>query len=126
MENLKERQEELLKELDEFNEERAKIREMLGKIGGKKYSKIDSLINALFFAVIILLFVLELTTKFLPLLISIEVGVLLISIKIIWMIHSQQKFNHFQFWVLNSIEYRVNDLSRRIRHIEYNLSNNGK
>ena len=43
----------------------------------------------------------------LPPLFSIEIGLLLVSIKIIWMIHKQMKVERFQFWILNLIEYRI-------------------
>jgi len=46
---------------------------------------------------------------------------LLVSIKIIWMIHKQGKLEHFQFWILNSIEFRLNDVSRRMKDIEKKL-----
>jgi len=29
---------------------------------------------------------------------------------------------HFQFWILNSIEFRLNDISRRIEGIEKKVS----
>jgi hypothetical protein len=49
---------------------------------------------------------------------SLEVGVLLVSLNIIWMIHKQTKVEHFQFWILNSIEYRPNDIAKRIQRLE--------
>ena len=54
----------------------------------------------------------------LPTMFSIEIGVLLVSLKIIWMMHKQTKVEHFQFWVLNSIEFRLNDLAKRISKID--------
>ena len=59
---------------------------------------------------------------FLSRLISLELGVLLVSIKIVFMIHSQQKVNHFEFWILNSIEYRMNDISKMVRKMERRLT----
>jgi hypothetical protein len=58
----------------------------------------------------------------LPPLFSIEIGILLISIKIVWMIYKQTKVEHFQFWILNSIEFRLNNLSRQINGIEKMLT----
>jgi hypothetical protein len=58
----------------------------------------------------------------LPQMFSVELAVLLVSIKIIWMIHKGTKVEHFQFWVLNSIEFRLNDVSKHIREIEKKLS----
>ncbi len=117
-EDLVAREQELLAELEEYNREKERIRAMLGKIGGKDYSHRDNIINMVFLGIILVLFTLEITTHFLPSYVSLEVSVLLVSIKIVWMIHSQQKFNHFQFWILNTLEFRVNDMTKRVRKIE--------
>jgi len=113
-----ERETELARELLEFNKERRHIKSVIGNLGGKSYSRIDTLINVIFLSVIAGLFVIEVATKWLPVLVSLEIGVLLISIKIVWMIHSHNKFYHFQFWVLNTIEFRMNDMVKRVRRIE--------
>ena len=116
-----ESREELLQELDEFEREREQLKEVLGRIGGRRFSKMDNWINVGFLVLILALFVLELTTHILPWRISLELGVLLVSVKIVFMIHSQQKVNHFQFWILNSIEYRMNDMSKKMRTMEKRL-----
>ncbi len=116
-----ETREELLGEIEEFEREREQLKEVLGRIGGRNFSKKDNWINIGFLILILVLFVLELTTHFLPRLISLELGVLLVSIKIVFMIHSQQKVNHFQFWILNSIEYRMNDISKMVRKMDHRL-----
>ena len=120
-EDIKEREKELIKELEEYRRERDRIRTMLGSIGGNKYSKIDTIMNILFLAIIAVLFILEMTTHFLPTNISLEIGILLVSIKIVWMIHSQQKVYHFQFWILNTIEFRQNELIKRIEKMEQDI-----
>ena len=117
-----ETREELLGEIEEFEREREQLKEVLGRIGGRSFSKNDNRINIGFLILILVLFVLELTTHFLPRLISLELGVLLVSIKIVFMIHSQQKVNHFEFWILNSIEYRMNDISKMVRKMEHRLT----
>ena len=116
-----ESREELLGEIEEFEREREQLKEVLGRIGGRSFSKKDNWINIGFLVLILVLFVLELTTEYLPRLISLELGVLLVSVKIVFMIHSQQKVNHFEFWILNSIEYRMNDVSKRVRKMERHL-----
>jgi len=115
---LKGKEAELIKELEEFNREKSRVRNVIGSIGGKSYNRIDIIINVVFLCIIAALFVLEMTTKLLPVFISIEIGILLVSIKIVWMIHSHNKFYHFQFWVLNSIEFRINDLVKKVKNIE--------
>ena len=49
-------------------------------------------------------------------------AVLLVSVKIIWMIHCQAKVDHFQFWILNSIEFQMNMISRRLVSLEQAVS----
>ncbi len=113
---------EIIKEIEEYNKEKDQIKAMLGKVGGTSYSKLDTIINIIFLLLISFFFITELTTHWLPSFISLELSVLLVSIKIVWMIHSQQKFNHFQFRILNSMEYRINQVGNKIKKIEKNIS----
>jgi len=114
----------LKEELEHFQQEKEKVRRLVGQIGGKANAKRDRSINVVFVTAIIILFSLDfmrhifgLSIPLAPLL-SIELGLLLVSIKIIWMIRRSLKVEHFQFWILNSIEFRLNDISRRIKGIE--------
>jgi hypothetical protein len=117
----------LTEELEHFRQEKEKVRKLVGQIGGKANAKRDRVINVLFVIAIITLFTLDFLRQLfglsIPLapLLSIELGLLLVSIKIIWMIHREMKVEHFQFWILNSIEFRLNDISKRMRQIEEQL-----
>lgn len=114
----------LQEELDNFKREKEKIRNFVGQIGGAKSVKFDRIMNTVFIVAITLLFAIDMLRHLahidmpIPPLFSIELGVLLVSIKIIWMMHRQMKVEHFQFWILNSIEFRLNDISKAIRRIE--------
>ncbi len=44
----------------------------------------------------------------------IEAGVVLLSLKFVYLIHKQARVNHFQLWIMSSIEWQINDLSKRI------------
>lgn len=119
----------LIEELEQFRREKERIRHLVGQIGGKHSQKRDHVINLGFVVAMVLLFVLDLLRHLfhvdipLPQMFSIELAVLLVSIKIIWMIHKGTKVEHFQFWVLNSIEFRLNDVSKRLRELDKKLSN---
>jgi hypothetical protein len=115
------REEEIERELSEYQREREHLKEILGAFGGKRYSRTDTVMNVAFLVIIVGLFVIQSTLKVIDSAVSIEISLLLVSIKIVWMIHSQNKMNHFQFWVLNTIEYRVNEAIRRLQSIERNL-----
>ncbi len=108
-------------ELEDFKREQARVRQVLGRVGGKSQAKIDMAINMAILGVIIALFVLEALTEWIPTLVSLEIGILLVSVKIVWMIHTNSRAYHFQFWVLNSIEFRVNEINKTIRSIEQRL-----
>lgn len=111
-------------ELEQFRKEKEQIKQLVGQIGGAKSNRRDAVINVIFMGLIIGLFVADVLRHVahlnvpLPPLFSLELGVLLVSVKIIWMIHKQTKVEHFQFWILNSIEFRLNELGRRLRSIE--------
>lgn len=114
-------------ELEQFKKEKERVRNLVGRIGGKGSTKQDFIINMIFLAIIIVLFIFDILRHIfqinlpLPPLFSIEVGILLVSIKIIWMIYKQTKVEHFQFWILNSIEFRLNNLSKQMNDIEQKL-----
>lgn len=118
----------LLEELEQFRKEKERIRMLVGQIGGKHSQRHDHLVNIGFILAMVILFLLDVSRHMfhmnipLPQMFSVELAVLLVSIKIIWMIHKGTKVEHFQFWVLNSIEFRLNDLSKHIREIEKKLS----
>jgi len=118
----------LLEELEQVRKEKERIRMLVGQIGGKHSQKHDQYMNIGFIAALVVLFLVDILRHVfhinvpLPQMFSIELAVLLVSVKIIWMIHKGTKVEHFQFWVLNSIEFRLNDLSKHIREIEKKLS----
>jgi len=117
----------LREELDQFRREKEKIRDIVGQIGGVASTRRDRTWNTLFIGAIVFLLLLDVARHLLnwhvpiPPLFSIELGVLLVSVKIIWMIHKQTRIEHFQFWILNSIEFRLTDMSKRVQEIERKL-----
>jgi hypothetical protein len=119
--------ENLMEELEHFRREKEKVRKLVGQIGGRASLRRDRVLNVVFIMAIACLLVLDFLRYLLgfsvplPPLFSIELSVLLVSVKIIWMIHRSMKVEHFQFWILNSIEFRLNDISRRMKEIENNI-----
>ena len=116
----------LRKELEQYRTERDKIRALIGQIGGVANTRRDRTLNIIFIALVLTLFSLDIVRyagwlpKW-PEMISLELALLLLSFKIIWMIHQQARVEHFQFWILNAIEFRLNEMSRRFQTIEKSL-----
>jgi len=111
-------------ELDQFKKEKEKIRKLMGQIGGKNAEKKDRQVNIFFIVAISLLATNDFLHQifglptFIPSLFSLEIAVLLVSVKIIWMMHKATKVEHFQFWILNSIEFRLNDMAKQLRMLD--------
>jgi len=111
-------------ELHSYREEKEKIRNIIGQIGGEEDRRRDRMINIIFITLLLMLLTLDLLGHFvhslqiLPPLISLEIAVLMVSLKIIWMIHKQAKVEHFQFWILNAIEFRLNEVVKRLRDMD--------
>lgn len=111
-------------ELDQFKKEKEKIRQLMGQIGGKHAEKQDRGVNLVFIVAISLLAINDIMHHVFhiptPLSVDFSIGlaVLLVSVKIIWMMHKSTKVEHFQFWILNSIEFRLNDVAKQLRNLE--------
>jgi hypothetical protein len=113
----------LKQELESYRNEKEKIRDLIGSIGGAQTSPWERALTIAFTGAVMVLFALDVLRHILhmdvpmPPLFSVEVGVLLVSVKIIWMIHRQTKVEHFQFWILNSIEFRLNAVSKDVQNL---------
>jgi hypothetical protein len=115
----------LRQELEHYRNEKDRIRKVIGQIGGASSKRQDRTMNIIFLVVVLGLFVFDTIREFtgfgmptVPRFFSMELVLLLVSLKIIWMIHRQTKVDHFQFWVLNSIEFQINMMSKRLRELE--------
>ncbi len=112
---------ELAREVEEFKKEKERVKKLLGNLGGSMSHRKERLINIFFLVVVLTFFTLEIVTHWLPPFVSLEIGILFLSIKIVWMMYTSHKVNHFQFWILNSIEYRINQVDKKINDLEKKL-----
>ena len=119
-------------ELEHYKTDKEKIRDLVGCIGGRANRRQRAVTNAIFLLLVISAFGFELLRlclgwemSYLPSVLVVEVAVLLVSLKIIWMIHMQSKVDHFQFWILHSIEFQMSMLSRRINKMSEAIDANG-
>lgn len=115
-ESLKWELEDLRKELESFQEEKERVRAIVGKIGGVPKTQAN-LINALFIAIVVISVLVSVLGGKDWQLLMIEVATVTLSIKIIYLIHSQMRVNHFEFWILSSLEWRINEIMKQLREI---------
>ena len=110
-------QNQLKEDLNEFLKEKEEMRDIIGKIGGSNYSQ-DRLMTTLFAGIILVIVVTGIILRRLSPTLTISLSILIATFKIIWMQQQSQKSMHFQFWILNSIEIRINELDKRQRKLE--------
>ena len=109
-----EQEEALSQEVDSFQDEKERIRSIIGAIGGTRKKLYTHIINIGFLISLMVLFCLEFFTDLLDKLLAVEIGVLLISVKILWMMYEQSRVEHFMFWILSSIEFQVSSIEKKI------------
>jgi len=108
-------------EMEEFIREREQIRKIVGQIGGKPTFMSKAI------TVLLIVFVLAtlVAAPFLPKdleLPAVEVGIVLLSLKIFFFLQNEAKVTHFQFWMLSSLEWRMNEISKRLGRIDENTA----
>ena len=110
-------QNQLKEDLNEFLKEKEEMRDIIGKIGGSNNSQYR-LMTTLFAGIILVIFVTGIILRRLSPTLTILLSIFIAAFKIIWMQQQSQKSMHFQFWILNSIEIRINELDKRQRKLE--------
>ncbi|NOY10213.1 MAG: hypothetical protein GXP33_15375 [Spirochaetes bacterium] len=104
-------------EIREFLKERDRIRGVVGRIGGKP-TKGEKAANIIFIILVVAAFIMALLFEGFPRLVSMEIGILFVSLKIAYFLSNEAKVNHFEFWILSSLEWRLNDVIKRIDRME--------
>ena len=108
--------EDLKQELENFQQEKHRIRGIVGKIGGVPTFN-TKMFNNIFLAIIIVSLVVSLFFPNIRLL-MIELATAALSIKILYMMHCQNRVNHFQLWMLSSLEWRINEIMKQLRKVQ--------
>ncbi|MBW8041210.1 MAG: hypothetical protein FVQ85_14575 [Planctomycetes bacterium] len=101
-------------ELENFLKEKERVRAIIGKIGGVPKFR-TKLFNAIFIVIIAVSVAVSVIAGERLRLLMIEVATVTLSLKIIYLIHCQMRINHFKFWILSSIEWRINEMARNIK-----------
>ena len=114
-------EDQLKQEVNDFRKEKDRLSKIVGQIGGSKSNSNNNLINIFFFGILFALIIFGGVLKKISLEIEITAMILLIVLKIAWMVNEAHKVSHFQFWILNSLEFRVNEMNRKVKKMEKTL-----
>lgn len=120
MDNVKELKDFSREELEEFVREKERIRKIVGQIGGRP-TTLGKIFEYFMITAVLLTLI---AAPFLPHdleLPAVELGLVLLSIKIFVFLRNEAKVIHFQFWMLSSLEWRMNDISKRLSRIDENF-----
>ena len=101
---------ELEAEIEEYLREKERLRPILGRIGGVPRKK-QKILNWSFLILVVACFSVALFVQD-PRNLPLEVAILLVSVKLILVLGQIAKMNHFQFWMLSTMEWRLNQLAR--------------
>jgi ABC-type multidrug transport system fused ATPase/permease subunit len=102
--------------LENFEHEKERVRAIIGSIGGVPHFR-TKLINALFIVIIILASAISIVSGDKLRLLMIDLTTVMLSVKIIYMIHIQMRVNHFKFWILSAIEWRINEITIQLKQL---------
>lgn len=115
-------EEQLKQELHDFQQEKDRIRNIVGQVGGSAGTKHNNIINTVLLLIMGGLLLLGGLLNRIELQLALEVAILVGIMKLLWMFYEAQKANHFQFWILNSLEFRVNEIHKRVRKMEKRMN----
>ncbi len=96
--------------------ERKRIEQTIGSIGGKPRLK-GKILNIAFVLAVCGAFAASLLTSGISRIASIDLGLVLLSLKFAYHLHTEAKVNHAQFWILSTIEDRLLDIIRELRQV---------
>lgn len=115
-EGLREREQELRDEIKDFESERDNIRKIVGTIGGTSTGRARK-VNIVFAVLVLAVFAMSLIWGGRVRFFMLELGILLLSIKLIFFLESFMKVNHFQFWILSSLEWRLDKVHKKLNEL---------
>ncbi|HDM90478.1 MAG: hypothetical protein DRQ06_03170 [Candidatus Hydrothermota bacterium] len=120
--NLEDELNELRQEIEDFKKEKERVRAIVGRIGGAPTFN-TRLFNIVFATLVAISLVISLMSRGTLRLAMLEIATALISVKLIYIMHNQARVNHFQLWILSSLEWRINEIQKTLRKLEWRFEN---
>lgn len=111
----------LLEEIEEFKKEKERIKTIVGEIGGIKENHQHVIVNRILIGTIAVILIVGVALSKIDLITTLLISILIGIFKLAWMLYEAQRVTHFQFWILNSLEFRINDMHKKIKKIEKEL-----
>ena len=110
----------LQEEIQDYLKEKERVRTILGRVGGNPGRK-EKVMNVLFLVTVALVFVVGLVFPEYQTL-TLEVAILLVSLKLALILTQNTKMSHFQFWMLSTIEWRLSQISQDMNRLKKDVA----
>ncbi len=111
----------LAEEIEQFSKERQKIDTFLKAVNKTKLGPFGRLADIGFILALVLLVAARFVFNWVDNILSLELGVLLVSLKIIWLMKIQNNYNHFMFMLMHASESRQNLMLQRLDELATKL-----
>jgi hypothetical protein len=115
-ENLNEK--EVKEEVEQYKKEKEKIRKLLDSISNTNNGILNKVMDYGFILLLILLVFARFVFGIVDNILSLELGLLLLSIKIIWLIKIQNNYNHFIFMIMHTLDHHQMKILEELKEIE--------
>ncbi|MFC1736861.1 hypothetical protein ACFL1X_12150 [Candidatus Hydrogenedentota bacterium] len=99
----------LKSEIKKFQEDKERVRAIVGQIGGMPTFN-QKYVNVLFIAIVVVCLIGSVMTTGKPHAIMLDMSIAIVSIKLLVLMHQQQRVNHFQLWILTTLEWQNNQI----------------
>ena len=107
---------ELRKEIEQFRQEKERVRSIIGQIGGMlRFS--TKLLNIIFFIFVSICFVVSLVTQGHISILMIDIGLIAVAVKLMIIMHYLSRVSHFQLWIMTSMEWRINEINKLLKNV---------
>ena len=100
-----------------------KLQKLIGSFGGKPTKK-DKILNTVFIILVVGLFMMELFWRHRIGTLGLDLAVLLVSVKLIYLMHTQARVNHYQFWILTAIEMKTTMMLEQLQQLTAQIQQN--
>ncbi len=104
----------LKEEIEHFKREKERVRGIVGSIGGMPTFN-TKLFNTIFLITVVVLLIISFMVEGKLHLIMSDLAIFAISLKIMLLMHNEARVNHFELWVLTSLEWKLNEISKQLK-----------
>ena len=105
-------------EIETFIKEKEKIRKVMDGIEKIKRGRLSKIMDVGFIALLVFLGIARFVFNWVDNILSLELGLILISVKIVWLIKMQNNYNHFIFMIMHTIDQHQNEIEKKLERIE--------